>query len=154
MLPINKMILDEENHGIPQNPYNPHAWIRGDVTVGEKVWIGAFTFLDGKYAQLTIGKGSNIATGVKIMTHNTVRRCISEGEIESIDSADTIIGDYCFIGTNAVVLMGAKIGHHSVIGAGCVIPENTKIPPYSIVVGVPGKIVGSSKKLLAKRKKK
>lgn len=141
-------LLNEENHGIPANKYNPHAWIKGAVIIGEGTWVGPFTLLDGAHASLTIGKGCNIATGAQILTHSTVRRCISERKIDQIDAAETIIGDYCFIGSNAVVLMGATIGDHSVIGAGCVVPEGMKIPPYSLVVGVPGKIVGSSKKFL------
>ena len=46
-----------------------------------------------------------------------------------------------FIGTNAVILMGCHVGHHSVIAAGCVLLEDTRIPPYSLVAGVPGRIV-------------
>ena len=140
--------LTEQNHGIPPNAYNPHAWIKGDVVIGEGVWVGPFTLLDGAHAKLTIGKGCNIATGAQLLTHSTVRRCISEREIDLIDTAETIIGDHCFVGSNAVVLMGAKIGDHSVIGAGCVVPEGITVPPYSLVVGVPGKVVGSSKKFL------
>ena len=95
-----------------------------------------------------IGKGCNISTGAQIITHSTVHRCISEGKYTTIDSADTVIEDFCFIGSNAVVMMGCRIGHHSVIGAGCVVTENTIIPPYSIVAGVPGKIVGSAKNMI------
>jgi carbonic anhydrase/acetyltransferase-like protein (isoleucine patch superfamily) len=149
----NSVQLDETNHGFPQNKYNPHAWVRGEPEIGEGTWIGPFTIVDAHYAKLQIGKGCNIASGAKIMSHSTVRRCISEGEINVVDKADTFIGDYCFIGTNAVVLMGAEIGDHSVVGAGCVVPEFMKIPPYSLVVGVPAKIVGSSKKLLKEKAK-
>lgn len=139
------------NQGIPPNKYNEHAWIIGDVEIGEDVWIGAFTLVDGKYAKLAIGKGCNISSGAQILTHSTVRRCISERKISKIDSAPVNIGEYCFIGTNAVILMGSKIGDHSVIGAGCVISEGSVIPPYSIVIGVPGKVVGSSKKYLEEK---
>ena len=37
--------------------------------------------------------------------------------------------------------MGSRVGHHSVIGAGAVVLEDTVIPPYSLVVGVPARIV-------------
>jgi len=136
------------DHGIPSNKYNPHAWILGKPTVGRDTWIGAFTLIDAKHAKVSIGKGCNIATGVQIISHSTVHRCMSEGKYAKIDTGNVQIGDYCFIGSNAVVLMGVTLGHHSVIAAGCVVPEKTKIPPYSIVAGVPGKIVGSSKKYL------
>lgn len=136
------------DHGIPPNPYNPHAWILGIPTIGEDVWIGPFTLIDAKHAGVSIGKGCNISTGAQIISHSTVHRCVSERKYKDIDAADVTIGDYCFIGSNAVILMGASIGHHSVIAAGCVIAENTTIPPYSVVTGVPGKITGNTKKYL------
>ncbi len=136
------------DHGLPDNNYNKHAWILGQPEIGERVWIGAFCLIDALYAPLKIGRGTDVSSGVKIMTHSTVRRCISEKQFSGIDSSDVTIGEFCFIGTNAVILRGAKIGHHSVIGAGCVVKEGMRIPPYSLVVGVPAKIIGSSKKFL------
>lgn len=136
------------DHGIPPNPYNPHAWILGNPVIGKDTWIGPFTLIDAKHAKVIIGKGCNIATGAQVISHSTVHRCISEGTYNNVDAKDTNIGDYCFIGSNAIILMGAMIGHHSVIAAGCVVPENANIPPYSLVAGVPGKVVGSTKKYL------
>lgn len=134
------------DHSIEPNPYNPHAWIIGKPKIAKDVWIGPFTLIDAAHSHVTIGIGCNISTGAQIISHSTVHRCISEGKYKKIDTADTVIEDYCFIGSNAVVLMGCHIGHHSIIGAGCVLKEHTKIPPYSIVTGIPGKITGSSKK--------
>lgn len=138
----------EDRHGFPKNKYNPHAWILGKPKIGEDVWIGPFTLIDAKYANLTIGKGCNISSGAQILTHSTVRRTLSGRTYNVVDAKDVEIGEYSFIGTNAVILMGVKIGHHSVIGAGCVVPQDTTIAPYSIVGGVPAKIIGSSKKFL------
>lgn len=140
--------MTDIDHGIPPNKYNPHAWIIGNPDIGEGTWIGAFTQVESRYGKVTIGKGCNISNGAQIVTHSTVHRCISEKKYDIVDHADVTIGDYCFIGLNAVVLMGAQIGDHSVIGAGCVITEHMVIPPYSIVAGVPAKIIGSSKKYL------
>jgi len=136
------------DHHIPPNPYNPHAWILGKPSIGPDTWIGPFTLIDALHAKLTIGNGCNISTGAQIITHSTVHRCVSEGVYATIDVDDVVIEDYCFIGSNAVILMGVHIGHHSVIGAGCVVTEYTKIPPYSLVTGVPGKITGSTKKYI------
>lgn len=144
-------MLRKKNNRIPPNPYNEHAWIAGKPEIGENVWIGAFTLIDAKYAKLVIGKGCDISSGAQILTHSTVRRAISERKISKVDFAPVEIGDYCFIGANAVILMDTKIGHHSVIGAGCIVSQGTRIPPYSIVIGVPGKIVGSSKKFIKER---
>ena len=133
---------------IPPNPYNPFSWILGKPKIGKGTWVGAFCLLDALHAPLTIGKWCDISSGAQILTHSTIRRCISERKYNKVDSKPTEIGDYCFIGTNAVILMGSKIGHHSVIGAGTVVLEGATIQPYSLIVGVPGKVVGSSKKFL------
>jgi carbonic anhydrase/acetyltransferase-like protein (isoleucine patch superfamily) len=39
----------------------------------------------------------------------------------------------------AIVLNGARIGHGSIIAAGCVIPEGVVVEPFSLWAGVPGK---------------
>jgi len=136
--------MDAKDHGIPANPYNPHAWIIGNPKIGEGTWIGAFCLIDGQ-GGLEIGKGCDISSGAHILTHSTVKRCISERKYNVVDRAPTQIGDYVFIGENATILLGVEIGHHSVIGAGAVIKEFTKVPPYSLVVGVPGEVVRNLK---------
>jgi acetyltransferase-like isoleucine patch superfamily enzyme len=124
------------------NKYNPLAWIVGEPQIGDKCWIGAYTLIDG-LGGLTIGKGCDISSGVQILTHSTARRCVTERVHNQIDKKPTRIGDYVFIGTHATILMGCDIGHHSIIAAGTVILEDTAIPPYSLVAGVPGKIIRS-----------
>ncbi|MFH1827134.1 MAG: glycosyltransferase [bacterium] len=136
------------DHGIPSNLYNKHAWILGNPEIGEGVWIGAFCLVDAANATLKIGRGTEISSGAKILTHSTIVRAISERRYGEVDSAPVEIGEFCFVGTNSTVLMGARIGHHSVIGAGSVVTQFMVIPPYSIVVGIPAKVVGSSKKFL------
>ena len=127
-------------HGIPANRFNVHCWITGQPHIGEGTWIGAFTLIDGQ-GGLSIGRGCDISTGAQILTHSTARRCVTERRYPLIDRRPTVIEDHVFIGTNAVILMGAHIGHHSVIGAGAVVLEDTIIPPYSLVVGIPGRVV-------------
>lgn len=131
--------------GLPPNPYNPHAWIVGNPTIGAGCWIGAFTLIDGS-GGLKIGRGCDISCGAQIVTHSTAKRCISGRLYNKIDRQATVIGSCVFIGTNAVVLMGAHIGHHSVIAAGAVVLEGTKIPPYSLVAGIPARVVRNIKK--------
>lgn len=128
--------------GIPTNPYNPHCWITGEPEIGEGTWIGAFTLIDGQ-GGLKIGKGVNVSTGAAILTHNTVKRCVTARAYDKVDRKPTVVEDYVFIGENAVVLMGSTIGHNSIIGAGAVVLEDTVIPPYSLVVGVPARVIRS-----------
>jgi len=124
---------------LPSNPYNPFCWVAGTPEIGEGTWIGAFTLIDG-LGGLKIGKGCNISSGAQILSHSTARRCVTERKHPDVDRKRTELGDFVFVGANAVVQMGANIGHHSIIGAGAVVLEDTVIPPYSLVVGVPARV--------------
>jgi carbonic anhydrase/acetyltransferase-like protein (isoleucine patch superfamily) len=133
-----------------QNDHNPLAWIRGiekgNVTILEGTWIGPFTVIDGEYDKIYLGKGVNVSSGAQILTHDTVQRCITNREYDKIDTAPTIIGDYVFIGTNAVILKGCTIGNNSVVAAGAIVKDFTIVPPNSLVYGVPAKIKPLQKK--------
>ena len=52
-----------------------------------------------------------------------------------------IIGDNCLIGMGAIIMDGAEIGNECIIGAGAVVSPGKKIPPRSLVMGVPGKVI-------------
>ena len=130
------------NAKLPENPYHELAWIAGQPEIGPGCWIGAFTLVDG-LGGLKIGRGCNISSGAQVLSHSTARRCVSEKALDVIDRQPTEIGDFVFIGANAVVLMGCKVGHHSIIGAGAVLTEGMEIPPYSLVVGVPARVTRS-----------
>jgi acetyltransferase-like isoleucine patch superfamily enzyme len=125
-------------HGFPPNRFNPHAWVVGDPRIGEGVWIGAFTVIDGS-GGLEIGDGCDISAGAQIYTHSTVERCVSERG-RDIQRAPTKIGSHVHIGANAVVLMGTDIGDHCVVAAGAVVTENTVAPPFSVLRGVPARV--------------
>ncbi|MFJ4224646.1 acyltransferase [Microbacterium sp. NPDC089695] len=134
---------DPEPHPVasplPPNPYHPLAWIVGEPVIGDDVWIGAFTVIDGS-GGLTIGRGCDIAAGAQIYTHSTVARCVSDRARE-IERVSTRIGDNVHVGANAVILMGADIGAHSIVAAGAVVKEGTRAPAYSALVGVPARII-------------
>jgi carbonic anhydrase/acetyltransferase-like protein (isoleucine patch superfamily) len=61
------------------------------------------------------------------------------------------VEDECLIGMGSVLLNGVLIGTGSVIGAGAVIPESMKVPPGSLVMGVPGRVVRQVDEELAAR---
>jgi acetyltransferase-like isoleucine patch superfamily enzyme len=121
---------------LPDNPYNAHCWVIGEPEIGEGVWIGAFTLLDGS-GGLKVGAGVNVSSGAQLVTHSSARRTVTERAYPHVDRAPIEIGEHTFIGTNAVVLMGSKIGHHSIVAAGAVVPEFSEFPPYSVIAGVP-----------------
>lgn len=136
------MSIDDEFerlHHLPRNPYNPHAWIVSEPEIGEDVWIGAFAVIDGS-GGLTIGRGCDISAGAQIYSHSTVERCVSDRALP-IRREATRIGRNVHIGAGAVILMGSDIGDYCVVGAGAVVREGTIAPPYSVLVGVPARVI-------------
>jgi acetyltransferase-like isoleucine patch superfamily enzyme len=110
----------------------------GDVDIGSHTWIGPFCSLDGT-AGIRIGNYCSISLGVQILTHDSVRWCLSGGE-ESYEYAPVTVGDRCFIGSHAVILKGVNIGEGCIIGAGAVVTKD--VPKNTIVAGVPAKSIG------------
>lgn len=119
------------------------ATVIGDVTIGKEssVWYSAV--LRGDAAPITLGEGTNVQDNAVIHvdvgepTHIGKRVTIGHGAI--VHAA--IIEDQVLIGMGAIILSRAKIGSLSIIAAGSVVPEGKAIPPRSLVMGVPGKIV-------------
>jgi carbonic anhydrase/acetyltransferase-like protein (isoleucine patch superfamily) len=132
------------DHGLPPNPYNTHAWLIGEPAIGEGTWIGAFTLIDGR-GGLSIGRGCDISSGAHILTHSSARRCVSERQYSRVDEKPTVIEDHVFVGEQATILMGCHVGHHSIVAAGSVLLEDTVIAPYSLVAGVPARVIRSIK---------
>ena len=126
--------------GLPDNPYNPLAWVVGSPIVGAGTWIGAFPVIDGS-GGLTIGEGCDISSGVQIYTHSSARRCVSGRRYNEVEREPVHIGDRVFIGAGAVVNMGVTIGDEAVIGAGAVVTKN--VAARTVVAGVPARVVAS-----------
>lgn len=120
--------------GLPENPYNEHAWVVGEPKIGAGTWIGAFTVIDGS-GGLTIGEGCDISSGVHVYTHSSVRRCVSGRRFTEVERRPVVIGDRVFIGANAVVLMGVTIGDEAVVAAGAVVTKD--VAARTVVAGVP-----------------
>ncbi len=121
----------------------PTASIIGDVTIedGVSIWDGAV--LRGDVSHIKIGKNSNIQDNVVIHVSHGVPTIIGEnvtvGHLAMVHGAK--IEDNVIIGIHAVILDSAEIGEGSVIGAGAVVTSGTKIPPNSLVLGIPAKVV-------------
>lgn len=119
------------------------ATVIGDVTIGKEssVWFSAV--LRGDASPITIGEGSNVQDNAVIHvdqggpTHIGNHVTIGHGAI--VHAAE--VEDEVLIGMGAVILSRARIGLHSIIAAGSVVPEGMQVPPRSLVMGVPGKIV-------------
>lgn len=89
---------------------------------------------------LTIGAYSKITRGVTILTHDyslsVLRRVYGEWIGEG---AETKIGENCFIGMNATILMGTTLGNNVIVGAGSVVRGT--FPDNVVIAGNPAKII-------------
>lgn len=114
------------------------VFVCGNVELGENVFVGQFCQLDGS-GGLVIGEGTTVATGAKILTHDSVAGTLSGGVLP-VEHAPVVIGDRCFIGANAVILKGCRVGSHAVVGAGAVVTGD--VPAYAVVAGSPARRIG------------
>jgi len=123
----------------------PGAVILGDVTIGESssVWYGAV--LRGDLALIVIGRETNVQDGCIIHVERT-HPC-RVGDRVTLGHGAILHGctveDDVLIGIRATVLDGAVIGSGSIVGAGAVVTEATVIPPGSLALGIPARVVGS-----------
>lgn len=113
--------------------------VMGDVEIGDYVWVGPYTLLEGSNAKLRIGNFVSINAGVMIYTHDSTKYFISGGR-EPFKKGNVTIGDYTVIGTMSMIGCNVTIGSHCVIGAHSFV--NMDIPDNSIAAGIPAKIIG------------
>ncbi|MBP5655300.1 MAG: acyltransferase [Clostridiales bacterium] len=113
--------------------------VMGDVRVGEHVWVGPYTLLDGSAAPLTIGDNTTIDSGVMIYTHDSTKNYVSGG-VNPFDKGEVRIGSNTVIGSTSIITCGVTIGDHCVVGANSFV--NKDVPDYSIAAGSPARIIG------------
>ncbi len=129
------------------------AAVMGNVTLEEEssVWYGAV--VRGDMAPVVIGAQTNLQDGAIVhVDHGVpciVGRHVGVGHRAILHGCT--VEDECLIGMGAIVLNNVLIGSGSVVAAGAVIPEGMRIPPRSLVIGVPGRIVRQVDTALSER---
>lgn len=122
----------------------PGATVVGEVTLGERssVWFGSVLRGDG--APVTIGASSNVQD--LTLVHVDADAPAVVGDRVTIGHRAIIhgctIGDDCLIGMGAIVLSKASVGAGSLVGAGALVTEGQKIPPGSLALGAPARVLG------------
>lgn len=122
---------------------DPNAIIIGNAIIAQKcsIWPGAIIRAD--INTITIGEMSNVQEFVSIHVESEVATKIGNGV--TVGHSATLHGceidDFSLIGIGSIILDRSKIGHHCMIGAGSLIPPGKTIPPRSLVMGSPGKII-------------
>lgn len=119
------------------------ATVMGDVALGPdaSVWPGCV--LRGDINSIRIGEGSNVQDGSVVHLADDfgveIGRYVTIGHMAMIHACT--IGDECLIGMHATILDGAEIGARSIVGAHSLVKKGMIVPPGSMVIGAPAKIV-------------
>jgi len=129
---------------VPETSYvDLSAQVNGDVVLGEhsSVWMNAV--LRGDVNSIRIGSYSNVQDcavlhGQRYLYSVTVGDWVTIGHNATVHGC--VVEDAVLIGMGAVVLNNAHIGEGSIIAAGAVVPEGTKVPPRTLWAGLPAKM--------------
>jgi carbonic anhydrase/acetyltransferase-like protein (isoleucine patch superfamily) len=125
------------------------AYIADDATVVANVEIGPEAsvwhqaVLRGDVAHIVLGARSNVQDGAVVHTADDlpaiIGRLVTVGH-KAIVHACTV-EDEVLVGMGSIILDGAHIGTRSIIGANATVKQGMEVPPGSLVLGTPGKIV-------------
>lgn len=119
------------------------AFVCGDVTLKHRASVWPFVVLRGDMAPIEVGEDSNIQDGTVVHTDRGFPTIIGDrvgiGHRAIIHGA--IVEPDSLVGMGAILLNGVRVGTGSIIAAGAVCREGMQIPPNSMVMGVPGRIV-------------
>lgn len=129
---------------VPASCYvDPSAQVIGDVVLGEQASIWMNAVVRGDVNAIRIGARSNVQDcavlhGMRHLYPVIVGEGVTIGHNATVHGC--ILEDNVLVGIGATILNNARIGEGSIIAAGAVIPEQTVIPPRSLVAGVPGRV--------------
>jgi carbonic anhydrase/acetyltransferase-like protein (isoleucine patch superfamily) len=121
----------------------PTAFVVGRVTIGPlcNIWYGATVRGDSGWVEL--GEAVSVQENCTIHTQGETATIVGNRVVmghHALVHAATVEDDV-LIGIGASVLSGARVGRFSIIAAHSLVPEGKEIPPYSLVMGTPGKVI-------------
>ena len=122
---------------------HPTAVVTGDVTLGARVSVWPTAVIRGDSDSIVIGDDSNVQDGTVVHVDHGVPtrigRRVAIGHRAIVHGAT--IDDDVLVGMGSILLNNVRVGSGSIIGAGAVCREGMDVPPNSLVVGVPAKVI-------------
>lgn len=127
----------------PSAYVHPTAVLIGDVIIGPECYVGPAACLRGDFGRIVLERGANVQDTCVIHgfpTHDTVVE--ENGHIGhgAILHSCTVRRD-ALVGMNAVVMDDAEVGEQAIVAACAFVRAGMKIPPRSLVAGVPAKVM-------------
>ena len=120
---------------------DPSAVVMGAVVIGQGVSIWPTAVVRGDVEKISLGDRCNVQDGAVIHCDpglpTVLEADVTVGHRAVIHSAHVEAGS--LIGIGSIVLNGVRVGAGSIVGAGAVVTKD--VPPRSLVVGVPGKVL-------------
>ncbi|MEU9190422.1 acyltransferase [Streptomyces sp. NPDC048484] len=111
-----------------------HAYVTGEVTTGSDCTVNPYATVRGR---ITLGDGVRIGAHSSLLGFNHGFAPDRPVHRQPLTSRGITVGDDVWIGSNVVVLDGVDIGDHCVVGAGAVVTKD--LPPWSVAAGNPAR---------------
>jgi phenylacetic acid degradation protein len=122
---------------------HPQAAVTGNVIIGQEVYIGPGAAIRGDWGGIIIEDGCNVQENCTIHMFPGVMVLLKSGAHVGHGAIihGAIIGRNCLVGMNSVIMDNVELGDECIVGALTFINADQIIPPGSVVVGNPGKII-------------
>lgn len=120
------------------------AQVVGDVSVGEHSSIWFQAVVRGDVMPIRIGSFSNIQDGCILHVTKDRYSTVIEDWVtlgHGVIAHGCTIRSHCLIGMRATLLDDVEIGEGSIVAAAALVTAGTKVPPHSLVMGIPAKVV-------------
>ena len=139
---MRRSFADERPRIHPSAFVHPSAEVIGRVILKKNASVWPMVVLRGDIEPITIGVDANVQDATVMHTSKglpvVLETGVTIGHGAIVHGAR--IGKYSLIGMGAILLDGCRIGAECLVGAGAVVPEHVRIPPRSLVLGIPGKV--------------
>lgn len=117
-----------------------HAFLHGPLNLGNEVSINARAVLDGGRGGIRIGDGTRIASGATLYAFDHGLAPDHRIMDQPVTSEGIELGCDVWVGAQAGITDGVRIGDHAVVAMGAVVTRD--VPPWALVAGVPARIIG------------
>lgn len=127
----------------PSSFIHPQAAVTGNVIIGKDVYVGPGAAIRADWGAIIIEDGCNVQENCTIHMFPGITVLLKQGAHVGHGAVihGATIGRNCLVGMNAVIMDNVELGDECIVGALSFIKADEKIPPRSLIVGNPAKII-------------